>query len=75
MPKKALTVPPPERVRALIELAAGSRSTEWATVITFAALTGMRRGELCGLRWSDVEWIGGAINVRRSIWQTKDRWA
>jgi integrase len=61
-------------VRALIELAAGSKSPEWATVITFAALTGMRRGELCGLRWSYVEWIGGAINVRRSIWQTKDRW-
>jgi integrase len=43
-----------------------------AAVITLAALTGMRRGELCGLRWSDVEWQGSAIVVRQSIWQTSD---
>ena len=65
---------PRRRGRGLGELAAGSKSPEWATLITFAALTGMRRGELCGLRWTDVEWAGGAINVRRSIWQTKDGW-
>jgi integrase len=61
-------------VRALIESAAASRSPEWATIITVAALTGLRRGELCGLQWSDVEWPGSAITVRRSIWQTKDGW-
>ena len=41
-----------------------------AAVITLAALTGMRRGELCGLRWSDVDWRGSAVTVRQSIWQT-----
>lgn len=74
VPRQELTVPPSERVRALIELAAASRSPEWATVITVAALTGLRRGELCGLRWSDVDWPGCAITVRRSIWQTSDGW-
>jgi integrase len=74
VPHKELTVPPPERVRALIDAAAASRSKEWATVITIAALTGLRRGELCGLRWSDVDWQGSSITVRRSIWQTKDGW-
>jgi integrase len=71
---KELTIPPPERVQALIQAAAASKSPEWATVITMAALTGLRRGELCGLKWSDVDWEGSAITVRRSIWQTSDGW-
>lgn len=74
VPKKPLIIPPPERVRALIELAAASNSPEWATVITLAALTGLRRGELCGLRWSDVDWQQETITVQRAIWQTKDGW-
>lgn len=28
--------------------------------------TGMRKGELCGLKWSDVDWIKGRIKVQRS---------
>ncbi|MGO8872971.1 MAG: tyrosine-type recombinase/integrase [Acidimicrobiales bacterium] len=74
VPTRPMTVPPPERVRALIEAAAASRNPESATVITVAALTGMRRGELCGLRWSDVDWQGSALTVHRSIWQTGDGW-
>ncbi len=77
-------VPPPERVVALIELAAASRAPDMAGVIITAALTGLRRGELCGLRWSDVEIhddpksggleTTGTLNVRRSVWQASKRW-
>ena len=69
-----MVVPSPERVRTLIDLAAASRSPETATIITTAALTGMRRGELCGLRWSDVDWQGLAVTVHHSVWQTADGW-
>jgi integrase len=69
VPVKGLTIPPPERVRQLIDAAAESRAPEMATVLTVAALTGMRRGELAGLRWSDVDWPGSALTVNRSIWQ------
>lgn len=31
-----------------------------------AAMTGMRRGELCGLKWSDVNFDAGQVAVRRS---------
>jgi integrase len=31
-----------------------------------AAMTGMRRGELVGLRWGDVDWEAKRIRVRRS---------
>lgn len=67
-----LTVPSPERVSALIREAArpGARNPELAAIVTLAALTGMRRGELCGLRWSDIDWQGSAVVIRRSIWQT-----
>jgi integrase len=71
---KAVTAPPPERVRALIEQASVSRSPELATIITLAALTGLRRGELCGLRWSDLDRPNSQVTVRRSIWQTRDGW-
>jgi len=74
VPKKELTIPPPERVRVLMERAAASPSLEWATIITLAALTGTRRRELCGLQRSDIDWEGSALTVRRSTWQTSAGW-
>ena len=44
VPRKGMTVPPPERVRDLIDVAASSRSPEMAAIIMIAALTGLRRG-------------------------------
>jgi integrase len=40
------------------------RPSELATIITLAALTGMRRGELCGLQWSDINWDESTLTVR-----------
>ncbi len=71
VPRKGMTVPPPERVRDLIDVAASSRSPEMAAIIMIAALTGLRRGELCGLRWSDVDWDASVITVQRSVYQTR----
>jgi integrase len=74
VPVRPLDPPPPDRVRVLIDLAAASRAPETATVITTAALTGLRRGELCALRWSEVDWPGSALTVRHALWQTADGW-
>jgi len=67
-----LSVPSPERVSAMIREASrsGAKNPELAAIVTMAALTGMRRGELCGLRWSDVDWDRSAVTVAQSIWQT-----
>ncbi|HET9733173.1 MAG TPA: site-specific integrase [Acidimicrobiales bacterium] len=66
-----LNPPPPDRVSALVGEAGrpAARNPELATVITLAALTGMRRGELCGLQWGDVDWQASTVTVRRAIWQ------
>lgn len=74
-PRRAeMFVPAPHQVVALITEAGrpGARSPELATIIILAALTRIRRGELCGLRWSDVDWNGSALMVRRSIWETSE---
>jgi integrase len=45
-----------------------ARLTEPCRTITLAAaLTGLRRGELFGLQWHDVEFDNAVIHVRRSI--------
>jgi integrase len=39
------------------------------TVVLFAALSGLRKGEIAGLRWED--YTGKELSVRRSIWNGK----
>ena len=34
-----------------------------------AIFTGMRRGELLGVKWEDLDWAGGKIHVRRSLYK------
>jgi integrase len=52
-----------EEVHALVR-AAGSEQD--AAMFLTAAFTGLRLGELLALRWSDVDYTGEAIRVRRS---------
>ena len=39
----------------------------WAALFRIYAFTGLRRGELLGLKWSDVELDAGRIHIRRSF--------
>lgn len=37
------------------------------------ALTGLRRGEICGLRWEDVDFIRSSLAVRQQVVQLDDQ--
>lgn len=54
----------PRELRALMEAACESPI---GGLIWTAAFTGMRRGELLGLRWEDVDFENGVIHVRRNV--------
>lgn len=56
-------VPTPEEVvKTFAELPATHR-----VLLATAAVTGFRRAELLGLSWDDVDWLNGAIRVRRTL--------
>ena len=69
-PWRHLSGPHPIQVRVLLEAARGIRHEALYTV---ALHTGLRQGELLGLRWDDVDLEGGRLSVRRSLKVTNHR--
>ncbi|PZR77937.1 MAG: hypothetical protein DLM65_14435 [Candidatus Aeolococcus gillhamiae] len=64
--QKRVKAPSVDQVRSIIE-AAEERDPRLAALLMLGALTGMRRGELCGLRWSDLDLVRGDLEVCRSV--------
>ncbi len=42
------------------------------TLVEIAIFTGMRRGEIVGLKWGDIDFENQKIHVKRSIYKTKE---
>ena len=53
-----------EEAKAIIE----SAPWPWNVLLITAALTGLRRGELLGLRWEDIDFQSGVVRVEQSVW-------
>jgi integrase len=49
-----------------------AENTPYYALFYTALSTGARRGELLGLRWSDVDLLGAQVSVSRSLHQLKD---
>lgn len=49
---------------------AAQEPLQWQTYISLAADTGLRRGELCGLQWADIDFRAGTVTVRRNLQYT-----
>ncbi|HZT66018.1 MAG TPA: tyrosine-type recombinase/integrase [Acidimicrobiales bacterium] len=64
-------VPPTADEIAMIVEELERRDHDLASMVFVAATTGLRRGELCGLRWRDIDVGDGTLVVRRSISDTK----
>lgn len=61
--EKALTVKELGRVLACLE----QEPLKWRCYITFMADTGCRRGEVCALQWSDIDFKAGTATIRRNL--------
>jgi len=60
--------PTPEQVRDILR-AAEKQNPAMATLLLLAALTGARRGELCAIRWSDIDRKTKTLAIERSVYQ------
>ena len=58
--------PGPDEVRRVMQAAEAIDPTLGALLV-LAALTGARRGEMCALRWSDIDWEAGSLRIARSL--------
>ena len=61
--------PSPEEVRAIL-VEAEKVEPPLATLLLLAALTGARRGELCALRWPDVDFDLRTLVISRSVYES-----
>ena len=58
-----IRIPNSEEAGRLLEVAA---ATPYGTLIYLAMMTGLRRGELLGLRWQDVDLEASVLHVRQT---------
>lgn len=63
-PESEMQVLNDEEMQRFLEAAKGHRLE---ALFVLALTSGMREGELLGLRWVDVDWKGAAINVQRAL--------
>jgi integrase len=54
----------PEEATAFLDHARGDR---YVVAYGIVILAGLRRGEVCALRWSDVDWDTGGLRVERAL--------
>jgi len=64
-----VTAPSPDDVRAIVA-AAEELDPGLANLLLLGALTGARRGELCALRWSDLDLEARTLRIARSIFES-----
>jgi integrase len=68
MPKPDPRPPTPEEAARIIDKAF-RLDPDWATFLWVAMTTGARRGELCALRWSDVDFENSVLTIRHALFR------
>lgn len=62
----AITPPDPAALSRLLRHLADNEP-EILMLVRLAAVTGRRRGELCALRWTDVDFVNGSVLIARTL--------
>jgi integrase len=70
--RKEIRPPTPLEVGRILR-AAHDEEPGFGLALWLAALTGARRGELCGIRWDDVDLVGGSVVIRHSVVELSHR--
>jgi integrase len=71
-PRPTGTAPEPELARRYLDAVERAEPTLGA-LLRVAALTGARRGELCALRWSDLDVERATLRIERSLTSPKGK--
>ena len=74
-PKKEASAPnyyQPEEVGKILQ-ALGSEPLKWRAAVHLLLVSGCRRGELLGLKWSKVDWEQGAVRIDCALLYARDR--
>lgn len=64
---------PPSPDEAAVILKAAWKDPDWGAFLWLAMTTGARRGELCALRWENVDLAAGTVWFRRSLYQDEQK--
>jgi integrase len=76
----AVDAPPNTRIEMMFwdgdelnQFLESAKNNPYYTLFYLALFTGMRRSEILGLHWSDIDLLGAQLSVRRSLHQVEDR--
>jgi integrase/DNA-binding transcriptional regulator YhcF (GntR family) len=59
--------PTPQEAARIVEEA--WKDPDWGTLVWLTMITGLRRGELCAIRWRDLDLADGVLHLERRIGQ------
>lgn len=62
-----------KELKELFLLLNEDNNKQMALIVKLALKTGMRKGELLGLQWSDIDFSTNTIHIKRSLSYTKDK--
>lgn len=68
VPRKEMKTLDDYQVRQLIQVAEGTRMQ---VLFWIAVTTGLRQGEILGLKWSDIDWNTGRMQIQRQVQRRK----
>ena len=54
----------PDEIQAFLGAVEGQK---YQTLFTLAVMSGMRQGEVLGLKWQDIDWISNQVHVQRTF--------
>ncbi len=68
VPRKEMKTLDDYQVRQLLQAAEGTRMR---VLLRIAVTTGLRQGEILGLKWSDLDWQTGRMQIQRQVQRRK----